>query len=121
MLAAFEVAVAATALAVGGRGPALALAAVYVGFDVFILWLLRLGPVPGCGCFGVKENPPPGPVHLVTNAAFALAAVGFAFADQPVGADADLGPVLVVLGLGVLGAWLVYLADTLLPQLRVRA
>jgi hypothetical protein len=69
-----EVAIAAYALLVGGRGAAAAVALSYATFTLFVALALSRGAMVGsCGCFG-KLDTPPSTVHLVVNAAAATVA-----------------------------------------------
>lgn len=118
-LAALEIAVGATALAVPHPMTAIAVASLYLGFGAFVAYALaRRLPLQSCGCFG-KSDTPPGPVHVVLNlgsAAMAsvVALVGGAdlfavLADQPAAGIpyigfVGLGAVLVALVLSELPA-----------------
>jgi hypothetical protein len=73
-----EVAVAVAALTAPGPLPALAVAASYAGFAVFVAVALRRGwPLASCGCFG-RPDTPPTVNHALLNAAAAGVAVGWA-------------------------------------------
>jgi hypothetical protein len=113
-----EVVVGAAALALPGRTSALAAAALYAGFCLFLVRALRLAvPLESCGCAGARETPP-GFVHLLLAAALALLA-GAAAAVPPPSLPASLAaaPLLgVPLGAGVAaGVVLAHAALTDLP------
>ncbi len=74
LLAGIEVVVGAAAAVVGGPAPAAAVAASYAAFTAFLTVALRRGwSLSSCGCFGEPDSPPT-VVHLVVDAALALAA-----------------------------------------------
>ncbi len=116
-LGATEVLVAAGALVTGGAF-VIAAAGFYLAFGVFtFVALARRIPLQSCGCFG-REDTPPTVLHLVFNAASALA-----LASLPV---LGLDPVpwsmpTVELGLyggfATAGVYASYLLLTRLPQL----
>lgn len=75
LLAGGEVVVAGLVLLVGGVGPALALAAVHVGFAGFVVRLrARVGATASCGCFGGAEAPADR-LHVIVNLVCAVVAV----------------------------------------------
>ncbi len=122
LLAVAEGTVAVLVLVVGGPWPALALAALHLGFAAFVA---RLRAVAGggapCGCFGAAEAPADR-LHVIANlAAAAVAGLGAAagadallptLADQPA-----LG--LPYLALVVVAAQAMLLLLTALPDLLV--
>ena len=72
---AVEVAVGVAALATGSRISAALLAASYAAFAVFVgQALVRNLPLATCGCLGEPDTPPTA-VHVVLDAALALAAL----------------------------------------------
>ncbi len=116
---ALEGAVGAYAVVVGDRVAATLVAASFVAFTLFVaLALHRRLPIASCGCLG-KADTPPSAVHVVVNAALALAAVAVAVepgvgladvvADQPLGG----APFLVLVATGVA---LVFVVLTTLPR-----
>lgn len=88
-LGALEVVAGAAALVVGGPLTALAVAALYVGFTVYVLGALRRTD-EDCGCFGGNKSKPSA-THVVIDALLAVAALA-AFLT------ADAAPVHVALG-----------------------
>ena len=112
--AVFEAAVGAVAVVAPSRTAALAVAASYAGFTLFVLQALRSGsPLASCGCFG-KADTPPTRLHALVTGALALAAL--VAADRP-GVDIGVGLVVVT---GVL-AYLTYLVLAVLPLVAQRA
>lgn len=117
-----EMVLGVLALAVGGRALATMLGLAYFAFAAFVLVALRRGDVASCGCFGRVEVPP-GPLHVVVNAALGVAALGAAIIGMP-----DLASVLddqpafglPYLGLTALVGWGLYLVLTLLPAVAHR-
>lgn len=77
-----EVAVGAAVLAVGGVVPALAMAAVFLGFGAFLVLLQRRAAGVGCGCFGASTAPP-GVAHLLIDVAAAGTALVAAATSAP--------------------------------------
>lgn len=117
--AAAEVAIAAAALAAGGRVPAAFVGASYAGFAAFVLAALRRGsPISSCGCFG-EVDAPPTLVHLVLCVAMAGVSVAMVIQNPPdiVTALSDQPwsgiPFLI---LTVLAAYLAFLAMAVLPR-----
>jgi hypothetical protein len=101
-----EVVVGAAVLVVGGYVPPALMAVSYFGFAWFVAGALRAGtPVGTCGCFDQPDTPP-SPLHVVVDAAFALAAAAGAAVGLEPPRDAS---VLVIAGaVGVaLGGYLV--------------
>jgi hypothetical protein len=96
-----------------------AVAALYVGFSVFLLWLLvRHIPVTSCGCLGAREAPP-SVIHLALNACAAAAAVAVAAGAEPSGilpfaADLSYRAIPFVIGMTAI-AYAAYLAVAFLP------
>jgi hypothetical protein len=84
LLAALELAVAGLVLVVGGPVPALALAALHLGFAAFVIRLRATGGASAtCGCFGGADAPAER-LHVVVN----LVSAGVAAAAAVAGADA---------------------------------
>jgi len=84
LLAAVEVAVAGLVLVVGGPIPALALAALHLGFTAFVVRLrAKVGAEATCGCFGGADAPAER-LHVVVN----VVAAGVAAVAALAGADA---------------------------------
>ena len=125
MGAAAELAVAAGALAGGGRVFAGPVAASHPGFALFVLAALRRGvPLSSCGCFGAQDTPPT-PVHLVLNVAAAgvagAVALGLPGGDGLLAVTSMDGSLLLRAAFAIstaAAAWLAYAALTLLPRLR---
>ena len=123
--AAAELAIAAGALAGGGRPFALLVAASYLGFAVFVGVALRRGvPLSSCGCFGVQDTPPT-LVHLGFNLAAAAVAGAVALGVSGGGGLSEItamdGSLLLRGAFVVLTAasvWFAYVALTLLPKLQ---
>lgn len=120
-LAAAEIAVGVSVIALGGRlAPAL-LALLYAGFAGFIMLAMRRdGSVASCGCFG-KADTPPTFAHLLLNTS--AAAVAAAAALAPPASLVDLLPDQPALGIPfvafvLIGTWVGYLALSLLPALQ---
>ena len=118
-----EIVVGLSAIAVGGRVPALAVALLYAGFAGFILVAMRSSTVKSCGCFGADDTPPSA-LHLVVD----IAAAGFAAAlvFNPIGdVTAVMGATpwagIPLLLLVVLGAWLALMVLALLPAVFAEA
>jgi hypothetical protein len=115
----FEMAVGAYAVVAGDRIGAALVAASYLAFAAFVAVALARGaPIATCGCFG-KADTPPSLVHLVFDAAAAVAAIAVvvdptaALADTV--ADQPLAGVPYLL-LVVTGTYLSFLALTTLPR-----
>jgi hypothetical protein len=117
--AAAEVAIAAAALAAGGRVPAALVALSYAGFAAFVLAALRRGsPVSSCGCFGEVDAPPTF-VHVVLCLAMAGVAVVMVIQNPPdivtaLSHQPWAGIPFVILT--VLAAYLAFLAMAVLPR-----
>jgi hypothetical protein len=78
-----EIAAGAWALLAPGAGGALALGVVYLGFAVFLGYMLRAHPEAGsCGCAGPTPVPPSG-LHLALNVLAGLAALAYATTVAP--------------------------------------
>jgi len=77
VLAGTEVVVAASAVLIHHWLAAIAVAALYVCFAIFVTWILARGlPIASCGCFGVDDGrPSPGHVALDAFAATVAALV----------------------------------------------
>lgn len=124
VLGAVEMAIGAAALVVGGRIPAILVAASYAAFSGFVAGaLLRGGVLSSCGCFG-RADTPPTRTHL--GVTLALAGVGLALAVRPLGA---LPPVLLdtprtgllLVAFAAIGLWFAYLALAVMPRSGGRA
>jgi hypothetical protein len=112
--AVLEAVVGGVAIVSPSRTAALAVAASYAGFTLFVLQALRTGsPLASCGCFG-KADTPPTRLHAIVTGALALAAL--MAAGRP-GIDIGVGLVVVT---GVL-AYLTYLVLAVLPLVAQRA
>lgn len=116
-----EVAAGVTAITIGGRIPALAVAILYGAFVVFVVSLIVRGiEVADCGCFGAEAEAPPGLLHIAVDgmaavvaliaAAGSVSGIGGVLADQPLGG-------LPYVGFALLGTWLAVAVLTELPQL----
>ncbi|HEY8547667.1 MAG TPA: MauE/DoxX family redox-associated membrane protein [Acidimicrobiales bacterium] len=100
--AAAELLLGLVVLVVGGRVPALLVAASYLGFALFVMAALRSGtPVGTCGCFA-RDDTPPSPAHVALDAVLAAGAVLAGALDAPALLDASWAAWLVA---GVLGGW----------------
>ncbi len=87
LVAAAEVAVGLAALLLGGRTPAVLVAASYAGFTAFVLLArVRGGVLASCGCFG-RADTPATVAHVVATGVLSLVASGTAVA--PLGALTD--------------------------------
>jgi hypothetical protein len=115
-----EAGVGIGALLTGGSAFALAMAASYLGFALFILAALsRPGSVRSCGCLGAAETPPTR-VHLLLN--LAGATIALLVAGSPTGPPAGVVaaqpawgiPFLLLTGACV---WFAYLALSSLSEL----
>ena len=112
--AVFEAAVGAFAVVSPSRTAALAVAASYAGFTLFVLQALRTGsPLASCGCFG-KADTPPTRLHAIVTGVLAI--LSFVAAGHP-GIDLGVGLLVVT---GVL-AYLTYLVLAVLPLVSQRA
>jgi hypothetical protein len=81
--AAFEVALGAGTVVVGGPVLAALVATSYLGFAWFVMTALQAGtPLATCGCIGQADTPP-SPRHVGVDAALAVGALGAAVADAP--------------------------------------
>lgn len=122
LLGAGEVALATVVLGVGGAVPAAALALAYAAFAAFAYRQSRRGA--GCGCFGDADAPATS-LHVVLDAAGAMAAAVAAAGSAPslvAGvARTDVVTAMMTLALLGLGAVVVALALTALPDLAVAA
>lgn len=112
-----EITAGATMLALGGRGPAAALAVLYLAFAMVVSTLLRRGRGSSCGCFGAADAPV-SRAHLAVDLAAAAAAVAAAISPPaaPVSAVRGLAGA-VLLGQIMLLTGLAYLSMTALPAL----
>jgi hypothetical protein len=121
MGALFEVALGLVALVVPRTGPAAAVALSYAVFAAYVAVLrLRGGPLATCGCFGTPDTPATG-VHVAVNAGLALSAAAVAASDPSGTLVAVLArqPLhgLPLVAASTLGAWLCYLAVSVLADL----
>jgi hypothetical protein len=106
-----EVAIAASALAVGGRIPAALVALAYLGFAWFAHRLDRATRgTASCGCFGASSAPV-GTLHVAFDLVGAALVAG-AVAD-PAPGIAHAG--LLLPALAVLLTWMSYVTLTILP------
>jgi methylamine utilization protein MauE len=117
-IGAIEIAIGIWALAAPSRGGAIALAALYASFSVFLVHVLREHPDAGsCGCAGPTPVPP-SRVHLALDLVVVVSALAFAF-SAPVGVVDWLAAfgwlaLPVAFGLGLAG-WLAVVAATRAP------
>jgi hypothetical protein len=114
-----EIALGAVALLSGSRLAAGAVGAAFLVFTLMVGALLRGGVSASCGCFG-RLSARPSAVHLATNAAMALVAIGAVAVDVPAPLPAVLSstaPAETVLLLALVGlaTALVVGALTVLP------
>jgi len=117
-LGAAEVAIGATAIAIGGAIPAALTAAGYVGFAWFSRRLDRATRgTASCGCFGANSAPV-GPLHVAINAVTAtLVAAAVMWPVDGIAAAMSDTPWagMPFLALTALLTWMVYVALTALP------
>ncbi len=101
--AAVEIALGSTLLVMGTSVLAVAVAAVYVAFTVFVVVAMRAGVDGSCGCFG-REDTPPSWLHVVANGLIAVAAGVYALGEAaaPVDRLADLSLEAVALAASTL-------------------
>jgi hypothetical protein len=112
--AVFEAAVGAAAIVAPSRTTALAVAASYAGFTLFVLQALRTGsPLASCGCFG-KVDTPPTRLHAIVTGVLAMLAL--VAAGRP-GVELGLGLLVVTAVL----AYLTYLVLAVLPLVTQKA
>jgi len=103
-----EAALGAAVLVAGGHVLPALLAASYAGFAWFVAGALRSGfPVGTCGCFD-RPDTPPRPLHVVVDAALALAAA----AGAVTGVDPLLDASLAVIAAALAVAMVAYLGLT---------
>ena len=115
LLGAAEIALACAAAALGGVALPAIVGAAYVSFAAFVVVMLRSGTATSCGCFGSAATPPSA-LHVLINLGSAAVAfvsiggddIGAILSDQP-------GAGIPMVGLVVLGSYLLYLLLTLLP------
>lgn len=113
-----EVAVGGAVIAFGGIAPAVAMAAVYGGFGLFLVLLQRRAAGVSCGCFGASEAPP-GPIHVVIDLAAASTAVLAALTVAPdltLVLDEGVGVFAAHVVLVVTGALLVIASSSVLED-----
>jgi hypothetical protein len=108
-----ELAAASWAILAPDGGGALALAVVYLGFAVFLAYVLRTHPDAGsCGCAGTRAVPPSA-LHLTLDLVAVVAAFAYSSAGGPSAASwiARLGPAAGVALPGLaLAGWLAVVA-----------
>jgi hypothetical protein len=117
-LGAIELAIAAAALAIGGRVPAALTAAAYLGFAWFARRLDRATRgTASCGCFGASSAPV-GTVHIAFDLATAVLLVG-AVANPAAGIATAIDDTpwsgAPFLALTALLTWMAYVSLTILP------
>ncbi len=117
-----EATLGTAALIVPGPVTASAVALSYGAFAVYVgVVRARGGPMASCGCFGTPDTPAT-VLHVVVNAGLALAAIAVA-GSPPTGTLVAVlahqpwhgGPLVA---LSLLGAWLCYLALSVLADLQ---
>ncbi len=117
--AAAELVLGAVAIAVGGIGPWLLVAASYLAFAAFVLAALRSGTMIGsCGCFGREETPPHWS-HVALNVGLAAVAVaaGATIDGAPLDAISDHpGQGAVVLAVAAIGLYALHALYVELPR-----
>ena len=119
-----ELALGASAIAVGGAGLWWLVAASYVAFAAFVAAALRRGTMIGtCGCFG-REETPPHVTHVVLN--LGLAALAAATAVRSPGSLLDAladepGTAAGVVALSAVALFLLHAAFVELPRTRAAA
>jgi MYXO-CTERM domain-containing protein len=109
LLSAVEIVAGGFAIVSGGRWADAAVAALYLGFSMFLARALRT-PAASCGCAG-RDDTPPSVAHLVMTAMFALAAVAAIVAGGQTGVltltrHAGVAPAAVALGFALTTTWL---------------
>jgi len=109
LLTGFEIGAGLTAVVFGGRWADAAVAALYLGFSIFLLRALRM-PAASCGCTG-RDDTSPTVAHLVMTAMFALGATAAVVAGGQTGLvtladDVAPGRLVVAVGLALTTAWL---------------
>lgn len=116
-----EVAAGATAIALGGPLPALAVGLLYLGFTGFVAFAIARGG-QSCGCLGSDETPPT-VVHLVIDGSLAVVAL-LASTASPAGLPGlvENQPLLglPLVGFLALGVWFMQLSLAALPALSAR-
>jgi hypothetical protein len=121
---ALELALAVSALAIGGAALWWAVAASYLAFAGFVVAALRRGTMIGsCGCFG-REDTPPHWTHVLLNVALAIVAglTAVRSPGSPFEAMADEpGEAVLVVALSVVALYLLYAAFVELPRTLVAA
>lgn len=116
-----EVVIGIAAMFVSGPAPAIAVAASYGAFAVFLALALGRGwSLSSCGCFGEPDTPPTA-LHLVLDVALAAGAALSATARRAPLAEVAHRPLWGVglLAVSVVTAGLVYLVMARLPHLKV--
>ncbi|MDZ7674058.1 MAG: hypothetical protein U5K30_03190 [Acidimicrobiales bacterium] len=123
VLGVIEVGVGGAVLAFGGPVAAGAMVATYLSFGVFLVLLQRRAAEDvGCGCFGASSAPP-GPVHLVIDAAAAGVALAAVILGAPdLVAVVDEGAVVLITHvlLVVTGAALVVASSSVMEDVKHR-
>ena len=114
-----ELALGASAVAVGGAVLWWLVAASYVAFGAFVVAALRRGTMLGsCGCFG-REDTPPHPSHVVLDGALAVLAATIAVRSPESVLEAlgdHPGTAAGVLALSAVALYLLYAAFVELPR-----
>jgi hypothetical protein len=118
-----EAAVGITALVVPRPWSAAMVAVSYAAFAAFVAYAKSTGgAIASCGCFGTPDTPATW-LHVVINTALALSAALVAWSAPTSGSiigvlsgEPDRGIPLVLVS--ALGAWLVYLAISVMATLR---
>jgi hypothetical protein len=118
-----EVAVGLTALLMPRPWSAGLVAASYAVFAFFVIYARSTGgAIASCGCFGTPDTPAT-LVHAIINAGLALSAAAVAWAAPSSGTVLGIlshqpGKGLPLAAVSVLGAWLVYLAISVMAGLQ---
>lgn len=113
-----EVAVGGAVVAFGGVASAIAMAAVFGGFGLFLVLLQRRAADVSCGCFGASDAPP-GAIHILIDLAAASTAVVAALTAAPdltLVVDEGIGVFVTHVVLVVTGALLVIAASSVLED-----
>jgi hypothetical protein len=110
-----EVVLACTSVLKGGRIMPSLVGMAYLAFAAFVVAILRQGDSVSCGCFGSNSTPPSW-LHVavnLTSAAVAFGAIGIDGLATTL--DDQAGAGIPLLGLVVVGSYLLYLLLTVLP------
>ena len=120
---AVEAAVGLAALVAPRPWSAALVALSYASFAVFVAYARSTGgAIASCGCFGTPDTPAT-PVHVVINVALAVAAAVVAWSAPTSGTLVAVlahqpGKGIPLVAVSALGAWLVYLAISVLAALQ---